>query len=283
MKKVKLLSLFALSIIVLSACKSLSAVVQEPRVSFNSVDITKISFSGVDMIVYVDVENPNGFSIPLPKIDWELFINTASFIKGSLPNDSTLRAREKVTIALPLSVTYEGLYRSFRSLLDNKEAAYRITLDISFPIPFIADKVYHLEFSGVIPMLHMPAVSFQGISRKSLFPTMEFALNFEVENKNAFDFNIGEFNYEFRVNNRQWTQSRIDNPPRIRANSKTPLSVSVSISAVAIVTEITSIISQGTAVTYSCTGNMSLLGSLPGLDKLELPLNLQGNTRILTP
>ena len=79
-----------LFIFVFWGCQSFSSVVQEPKVSLNSVEIAGISINGVDMIVHVDVENPNGFSIPLPNIDWELFINKASFIQGTLKENKSI-------------------------------------------------------------------------------------------------------------------------------------------------------------------------------------------------
>jgi len=403
-----------LSILSLSSCQSFNALVKEPGISFNSVDITGISLSGVDMVAHVDVDNPNAFSIPLPKVDWQLFINTASFIQGSLKKDQTIKGGGKVTLDLPLSVTYDGLYRSFKSLIETKEAAYDIALGITFPIPVLESKVYHLNFSGVLPLpqlpklslgsmriskidfsglelawdinvanpngfsipfpkinwdynindvpvvkssfagtgeiaagaaavvpiivsvaytdvfravcslvnekearsnlsldtgfpipvpaldgdavtnglksvldipgtlpiLQKPEVSFRGIINKSIGATMEFVLNWEVDNRNNFGFDIGEFNYNFMVNNNNWARGRMNNPPRIAANGKTVIPLTVSVSALSVVAELVNIISRGTPVAYNCTGNMSLSGDFPGLEKLDLPLNLQGSTKI---
>jgi len=417
MKDYKLLPF--LLVVVFSACQSLNNAVKEPKVSLNSVHVAGISLKGVDLVVHIDVENPNSFTIPLPNIDWELFINTSSFIRGNLKNDQSIKRQAKVTLDLPVSVTYEGLYNSIKSLFQTKEAAYNVALGISFPLPIIADKVYHLEHSGVIPLpqlpklnpgemkiskidfsgvaltysvnvenpnrfpipfpklnwdyavngvpviksnftgtgeiaagaagaaligvsvayadvfraveslrnagesksnlslgfnpadtgiplpppepaaeaaaneekssvdiqgilpiLQMPEVSFQGIAKKSLGTTMEFILSWEVENKNTFDFDIGVFNYDFRVNNNAWAQGRMDNLNRVKSGSKSVIPLTVSISAISIVRELVDIINRGTQVDYSCTGNMSFMGGFPGMDKLELPLDLRGSTRI---
>ena len=406
--------LAVLSILSLSTCQSFNSLVQEPNISFNSVDITGISINGVDLLAHVDVDNPNAFSIPLPKIDWQLFVNTASFLQGSLKKDQTIKSRGKVTLDLPLSVSYDGLYRSFKSLIETKEAAYNIALGITFPIPIIEGKVYRLNFSGILPLpqlpklspgsmriskidfsglelawdinvanpngfsipfpginwdydlndvsvvkgsftgageiaagaaatasisvgvayadvfraisslvntneaksklsldtgfpipiptldgeavtnglksvldipgtlpiLQKPEVSFRGITKKSIGATMEFVLNWEVDNKNNFGFDIGDFNYNFRVNNNNWAQGRMNNPPRLAANGKTVIPLTVSVNALSAVAELVNIISMGTPVTYACTGNMVLSGDFPGLDKLDLPLNLQGTTKI---
>jgi len=391
---------------IFSGCQSFNAVVQEPKLSFKSVDIAGVSLNGVNMIAHVDVENPNGFTIPLPKIDWELFINTASFIQGTIRNDKSLKSRETVTVDIPLSVTYDGLYRSVKSVIDTKEAAYEIALGVTFPIPIIENKVFKLDFSGVlplpqlpklspgtvriskidfsglelacgvnvenpngfpipfptlnwnydvngvsvlkssfagageiaagaagaavitvgvafadilaaassavnsgdlktnlaldtalpipalnemksvldipgtIPVLKKPEISFQGISLKSMGTTMEFVVSWALDNANSFGFDIGEFNYDFKVNNTAWARGRIDNPPKVKANGKTVIPLTVSVSALSAVTELIGIINKGAQVDYSCTGNMSLQGGFPGLEKLDLPLNLQGSTKI---
>ena len=403
-----------LAVLVLSSCQSFRSVVEEPRVSLNSVSIAGISFSGVDLVVNVDVENPNNFSIPMPNIDWELFVNTASFVQGSLPNDKSIRRRATATLALPVSFTYEGLFRSFMSLIETKEAAYDIALGITFPIPLLTDKVFNLAYSGVlplpqlpvlspgqvrisrvdftgieitsgvnvenpnafpipfpkldwdysvngipvirsnfagagdiaagaagaalitvsmayadifravetarnagearsnlllgfnpgdigfplaaldnnrgvqsilnipgtIPILQMPVLSFQGITRRALGRTMEFTLNWEVDNRNNFAWDIAEFNYNFRVNNNQWAQGLMENPPRVRAGGRTLIPLNVTISAPAIVAELVTILNQGFAVDFTSTGNMSFLPDFPGLERINIPMDLSGSTRI---
>ena len=411
MKKIGLMPLLFLAMALLTTCQSLRSVIQEPKVSLSSVNITGISIRGIDLIAHVDVDNPNAFSVPLPKVDWELFINTASFIRGSLKKDQSIKSRGRATIELPFSVTYDGLYNSFKSLVQLKEAAFKIDLGITFPIPLLSEKVYNLDFAGTIPLpqlpklspgqvhiakidftgielacginvenpnrfpipfpelswdyevngvpvlksklamgssiaagaaaaaivsvgvnyadlfraassvigsseaktnlsletdfpvplpagvsmdglksalaipgtlpiLQKPEIAFRGIEKKSLGMTMEFALNWEIVNKNSFDFGIDEFNYDFKVNNSQWARGRMSNPPRVQAGGRTIIPLNVSISALSMVMELVDIINRGSQVNYNCDGNMILSASLPGLDKLELPLNLSGATRI---
>ena len=398
--------------IALTACQSINSNFQDPRLSLNSVEIVEITFNGINLIAQVDVENPNGFSIPMPKIDWELFINDSEdnsnvpLIKGVTESTQSLRSRRKITLDLPLSVTYDGLYRTFNTLLAAKEASYNLAMDITFPLPVIENKIYKIDFSGILPLLqlpnlrsgaveiqrmnyseivlacmvnvenpnlfpipfpkmdydyningisvlsisnvnggeiaagdagtanfnvriayadifriidaarntneidsslslaaglpisafdekknyldipgrlpilHKPEISFQGITRRSLGRTMEFVLSWEAENKNNFAFDIESFFYNFSVNDSLWAQGRMDNVPQIRAEGRTIIPLNVSISTPSIVAELVDILNRGSSVNYICTGSMSLLSGLPGHDIPELNLNLQGNTRI---
>jgi len=268
------------SFLIFSNCQSIGNIVQEPKLSFRSVDISRIDFSGAELIIHVDIENPNAFSIPLPNIDWELFINTNSFLAGAIKGERQIGRYETTTVSFPVSVSYDGLFGTFRSLVESNEAAYEIALGLNFPISFLADKVYRLNFSGVLPLLSMPGISFQGIARRSIGLIMEFVLTWEVENRNSFGFEIGEFNYNFMVNNNVWAQGRINNPPKVIAGGKTQIPLTVTINAPALVTELMSIITRGSSVSFNCTGGASLTPDFPGLGKLELPMNLQGNTLI---
>ena len=284
MKKLSLiiLSLFCICFGFLSCAgfPDLSAVVKEPNVSLKSADITGISLSGVNMLVHVDVENPNNITIPLPRIDWEVFINNSSFVKGAINNDKSLAGRQTTTIDLPLVVGYEGLYNTVASVVSANEAAYDISIAVTFNIPVLGERVYRLSHSGVLPMIKKPEIKFNGIARKSLGMTMEFVLGWEVENKNNFDFNLGMFSYDFTVNNSRWASGQIENPPVLKAGAKTVIPLTVKISAASIIAELVTIIGRGSAVTYSCTGNMKLQGAFPKLEPFELPLNLQGSTQI---
>jgi LEA14-like dessication related protein len=264
----------------MQSCQSFSSILSEPKLSIKSVDLAGINFNGVDLIANVNVENPNSFPIPLPNINWELFIDNASLVQGIVTSSQSIQSRATTTMNIPLNLSYEGLFTTVSSLLNANETAYNIAMGISFPIPFLESKVYNLDFAGILPILKMPEISFQGIAAKSIGTTMEFILNWEVDNKNNFALDIGEFNYDFAVNNTRWAQGRVDNPPSLAGGGKTQIPLTVSISALSMVTELVSIINRGTPVSYTSTGNMSLSSSVLGQNKLELPMNLQGSTRI---
>ena len=207
--------------LVFFSCRSLDSVVQEPSVSFNSVEIAGVSFAGVDLIVNVDVENPNRFSIRMPNIDWELFINEASFLQGSLANDQYIGRRQRVTLAFPVSFTYEGLFRSFVSLIELREAAYRIDLGISFPrIPIIAERVIELGFSGVIPLPQFPALSLGRVDISRIdFSGIELTWGINIENPNIFPIPFPSLNWNYEVNGVPLLQSNFAGTGHIAAGA----------------------------------------------------------------
>jgi len=391
----------------LTTCQTLNSIIQEPKLSLKSVDIANINLSGIDLISHIDIENPNSFTLPTPKIDWALSINKNPFINGIFSGGKSISGQEKITVDLPINIPYEGLYKTFTSLMNNKEAAYNLALGLTFPLPVLENKVFPLSYSGQIPLLQipkllsgsvgiarmdfsgltlacvasienpndfpiplpkmdwdysvsgksvlkssntkagqiaagsagaanfeirvayadifslldslknateaksnlsmgadfsmpaafgevkdtlnipgtipipqMPAIAFQGITKKSLGRTMEFDLAWEVDNKNNFAFDLDNFLYDFKVNNSQWAQGKINNPPKVKAAGKTLIPLTVSISSTQIVAELVDIINRGSSVNYVCLGSASLISDLPGLNIPNYLLDLQGSTRI---
>jgi len=405
MKYAKILAVIFL-FLALTTCQSISSVIQQPKLSLKSVDIANINLSSIDLITHIDIENPNSFTLPTPKIDWAVAVNTNPFIQGIFSGGKSISRREKATVDLPINIPFDALYKTFSSLISNKEAAYNIALGISFPLPVLENQVFPLNFSGqiplpqlpkllsgsvgiakmdfsgltlacvanienpnnfaiplpkmnwdysvsgksilkssntkagqipassagaanfeinvayadifsvidslknateaksnlllgadfsmpafdeakntlnipaTIPILQTPAIAFQGITRKSLGRTMEFDLALEVDNKNNFAFNLDNFLYDFKVNNNQWAQGLISNPPKVKANGKTLIPLTVSVSSTQIVAEIVDIINRGSSINYVCSGSANFISDLPGLNIQNYLLNLQGSTRI---
>ena len=246
--------LLLLPAFVLCACQSFNSLIHEPKVSFNSVDISRISLSGVELIAHVDVENPNSFSVPLQQIDWELYINSSSFIRGSLKKDQSLKSRQTVTIDFPVSFTYSGLYNSVKSLIETKEAAYNIALGITFPIPIIESKVFHLDFSGVIPLPQLPKLKPGSMKIAKIdFSGIEMAWAIGVENPNRFSVPFPKLDWDFDVNGVSVLKSSFSGPGEIAAGAASAAVISVGVSYADIFRAVSSLRNQGTAA-----GNLSL-------------------------
>ncbi|MDR1251792.1 MAG: LEA type 2 family protein [Treponema sp.] len=265
----------------LTTCQSLGSIFSEPRFSLRSMDLTGISFTGVDLLCTVNVENPNPIDIPFPEIDWEFFVNANSFVKGIVKNDKSIKSQSVTGVDIPLSVTYADLFNAVKSLQNTKEADYLLSLGAKFPLPILGDKVFHLEHGGKLPVLSAPSLSFKGISVKNVSLTrLDFELNWEVENKNSFAINVKDLSYNFAVNNSQWASGKVPGAPRIPPDQKVLIPLSFSINSLAMVRDITGIITMGTDVTYACGGNMNLGGDLPLLSDFNIPFNYAGTTRL---
>jgi len=210
----KLVRFFApiFALLALIACQSFNKTILEPRISLRSVDFGDITLGGIELITHVEIENPNSFTLPTPKFDWSVSINESPFTQGVYNSSKSIKKQEKITIDFLITIPYGALYKSFKSIFDSKEAAYNVALGISFPVSGLENKIFPLNYSGQIPLLQFPKLLSGSLGR-----TMGFELALEVDNKNPFAFDMDNFSYDFMVNNSQWAQGRINNPPRIKA------------------------------------------------------------------
>jgi LEA14-like dessication related protein len=152
--------IFFFTVLVLAGCKSLPETqvqVDEPVVLLESVEITDVSYTGVKMLCKVRVENPNGFHIPSPEINWECFLNTDSFNKGVVEhNRHHIGAHNSSIFEIPVDLEYLEIFDAIDSLKGTKEAAYKIALAVKFDILAFKNNVWKLENEGVIPILQAP-------------------------------------------------------------------------------------------------------------------------------
>jgi LEA14-like dessication related protein len=274
-------------VIVLGTCGSLPSVVSEPVISFESVSLTGLIFSGINMIAKVKVQNNNAISIPFPEINWRLSVIDNSFIDGVIKNNNKIAAKASTIVDIPFKVEYEGLYQAISGLLNSDEAPYRLDLSALFNLPVLGSKTLSASFSGSIPMLKMPSLSFGGVKFNSLsINRVEFVLSWAVDNKNAFAVNLDKLDYNFSVNNVSWTQGaaeRISLPAR----RVTTVPVTVNISSLSMIQEIVALAAGGRPANFVCTGEAALSPvisqSFPGLENaaaLRLPFNYSGSTNL---
>jgi LEA14-like dessication related protein len=180
------LTVFAL--FVLGACANIPALISEPSVAFDSAAIRKIGFNGVDMTAKIRVENGNPFTIPLPDIDWELFVDSVSFLRGKTAGGSKIVASSASVVEIPFTLSYKGLYQTAAKLAAADEAPYKINAGARFSsIPVLKNRRFEREFQGALPLPKAPALSFGGAQFTGKTPAkVEFVLTWLVENKNAF-------------------------------------------------------------------------------------------------
>jgi LEA14-like dessication related protein len=251
-----------------------------PTISPGAFRIARIDFSGVELAWSFDVENPNAFAIPVPDISWTVMAAGIPLTISSQHKEGELAAgavsREEATV----SVLFADLIKSLGSAANGTEVPANLDLESSLPLPDFEALKTSLNIPGAIPVLKKPELSFKGIKIKSLgMERLEFDLNFEVDNKSPLSFEIGKFEYDFKVNNNSWTSGAAVDPPVVKANGKTVIPMTFAVTSLAMVTDIVSIISRGTAVAYDCSGGINLAGSLPGLE-LDMPFSFKGTTKI---
>ncbi|MCL1849848.1 MAG: LEA type 2 family protein [Bacteroidetes bacterium] len=200
-------------------------ILQEPVVSLHSVQIAKLDIlSGAQLLCKVQVENPNGFTIPLPEVGWEVFLNTNSFVNGVIKDNQQIKAKNSSIVEIPVNLNYLDIFKAFASLKGKKQTDYKAVFNIKFAIPLLGDKIWHLEHEGNLPIPQLPKISAPVMRVEKTDLTMvEWLVSFNVENPNPFELPQPKITFNYQIDNRSFIQNTLANKGALAASSVTPV------------------------------------------------------------
>jgi len=124
---------------------------QLPKLSAPSMRIESRDSTRANILVTVNVENPNVFDLPPIGIKYDYQVNRNSFIKGETESGN-LAASAVTPLSVRLSVVYADLFRIFVSLLTSREVSSSISLTVDSGIPAFGGETFNLNISGSLPL-----------------------------------------------------------------------------------------------------------------------------------
>lgn len=87
-----------------TGCGLLSTVAETPSAEVTDVSLSSAGFSGVKGELGLNVYNPNGFGLPLHRVDWNLSIGSAQAVAGSVEMSETIPAKASLPVTTSLSI-----------------------------------------------------------------------------------------------------------------------------------------------------------------------------------
>jgi len=127
---------------------------QLPVISMPTMAIDSVEFSKTEILVTVNVENPNVFEIPSPKFSYDYMINKKSFIWGIIENEAPLAPNSVTPIKFRLVVNYADLFRSFSpsTFSYTKETPALLSLNCDYRIPVFSGENINFQIPGAFPI-----------------------------------------------------------------------------------------------------------------------------------
>jgi len=108
---------------------------QQPKVSNPTMSLSTSDATRAELVVSMNLENPNSFPVPAPKITYDYMINRSSFIKGTVENERPLAARATTPVNFRIQVSYTDLIRSFATLITASSVATTLNYSLDFGVP----------------------------------------------------------------------------------------------------------------------------------------------------
>jgi len=125
---------------------------QAPKLSQPSVNVGAVDASKVILNISFNIENPNVFALPAPKISYDYKLNRNSFIKGRLDNQKPLAASSVTPVNFQLQVTYADLFRSIASLINTRNVTSALDISFDFGLSEIGMDILTRTVTGTLPL-----------------------------------------------------------------------------------------------------------------------------------
>jgi LEA14-like dessication related protein len=125
---------------------------QVPKLSTPSMRIDRADLTRVEILASVNVENPNVFELPPPRIAYDYFVNRNSFIKGTIETPGPLAASSVTPVTFRLIVTYVDLLRTFSNLSSLSEIPSLLNMTFDFAMPVFSGEPFSLQVPGTLPL-----------------------------------------------------------------------------------------------------------------------------------
>jgi LEA14-like dessication related protein len=110
--------------ILLISC--VSWILEKPSFVLRKVILSPRSFTEMNLLVGLDVENPNRFDLTLKSFECTMYLKNEEIGKGRLENEILIPSSSTTQIEVPIGVKFKDLGGSLRAIFTGGDLPYKI-------------------------------------------------------------------------------------------------------------------------------------------------------------
>lgn len=270
----------AISIIIFIQCSMLKdlANIQKPSVSVENIRVAGLSFDGLELLFDIGIENPNSLAVTMAGFNYEFYLNNQLFLNGVQDSTQSILARSKSQLEIPIALDFQKIYATYQSLKDKDSSVYKMQLGLTFDLPVIGKTTIPLSKEGGIPLLKLPKISVTGLKLKSLSLTSaSLELETKLENPNSLNLILNQFQYNLKINERNWLSGVKNQAQAIHSKTTQPLLIPFSINFLEIGQSVYQAIVNNETLNYNFSGKINVGSSDLLLTKKDIPFLTNGS------
>ena len=126
----RILFLFAFSIFLMSC---LNWILEKPSFTLRGVILSPISFTKMNLLLDLDVQNPNNFDLTLKSFGYTVYLKNEEIGNGRLEKELLIPSSSTTQIRVPLVAKFKDLSGSLKAIFTGDDLPYKIegTADFS--------------------------------------------------------------------------------------------------------------------------------------------------------
>lgn len=259
----------------------MKSTIQKPGVTFAGAKISGISFQNIDLLFDVKITNPNPVGIHLVGFDYDFSINQNSFVKGKEDKGVDIAAKGESNIRIPVSLDFTNLYNTFASFKNRDSTDYKINFGATVNLPVLGVQRIPVSKQGTFPLLKRPKIRVAAIKLNKLsFTGADLSLQVNLNNPNAFAFNLNKLNYILNINGARWLDGQTTETMQVLAKKENALTIPISLNFLQIGRSVNQLLKGNQPVAYKFKGNLNLTSAMPLLEEVTLPFDRQGEIQL---
>lgn len=264
----------------LVGCASLEEALRPvpPQVELEQLELTALSFDGLELTARVSVTNPNPVGVRLAGFAWELALADVPFLSGDQQEGVEIAPRGTRTVTIPVSLTFREALEVIQSLEGAREIPYAMEIRPRVEVPIIGPVEVSVSGSGTVPVPRVPRLDLRMVrlDRISLSGA-DLTLSLGVINPNTFGFTLDRLTYSFRVNGQDWLAGRSTAARQLGPDGETTLDLAVSLNFRELGRGLYRLLTGGGDLNYQLSAQALVTPELPLLETREFPLQRSGS------
>lgn len=129
----------------------MKAVLREPTVTLQTVNVRDIDASGATLLFGVEVENPNPVDLKVDALRYDIDVSGKLLSSGRIEHPAMVPARGKAVVEIPAAIKYSDVFSSLIGFIKDGGTTYRIkgeAVFALFTIPFEREGTFRLSRPG---------------------------------------------------------------------------------------------------------------------------------------
>jgi LEA14-like dessication related protein len=261
--------ILSLALFIISGCAELQNIIKQagikkPTAQVTNSKINGLSFSSVDLLFDIQVDNPNSVGVNLAGMDYSLMINQNSLFSGDKNDPLKIEATKSSTIQIPVTLKFKDIYQTVKDLGSGDKSTYSFKGGLSFNLPVLGAVRIPISKSGEIPLIKLPKISVKNISLKNLsWNGAAMQLDIGVKGTGGMALFLEKMNYGLNIGGREWVSGQSTKKVAINPSGEQVVSVPFKLDFLSMGRAVYDIVTGDAALDYKLTGDMKLSADNP--------------------
>ena len=265
-----------------TACSTLveQANIQEPTITLEKTRVAGLSLEGVDLMVSLNVQNPNPFSIKLAGFDYSLSINNHKITGGQKRDAFKINSNDVAQIELPVKLNFTEIFKLVGGLTELDAVGYQIDATAYIDVPVIGVRSISTTLGSEFPLPKRPTIGITGIRINSFsFAGAKAIVGLRVANPNSFGIDMNKLDYRLTVGNEDWARANIREKTSLAGGGETEIELPIEVNFFDMGGTVFKVLKDAKPLDYRLQGDMLLDTELPMLKNLEIPFDHVGSVK----